>query len=278
MPAMAATTSPGSAQTRIEPTHARHVSDVLRSEYCKFRSVPSTFWTLSAAVASNLVIAALAAIFIPSHMSAQDKASTDAVRLSLAGIHLSQIAFGVLGALVITSEYGTGMIRATFAAVPQRRLVLAAKTSVFAVAGLGLGIASCLAAYGLFEAFLPSGSGLRSSLGDPGVLRAVLGGGLYLAVLGLLGLGLGSILRSSAGTIATLFGLLFVPSILISILPQSWQSTVGPYLPMNAGEQIYIAVHHDPNSLGPWTGFGVFCLYAAVALTIAFLTINRRDA
>ena len=90
---------------------------------------------------------------------------------------------------------------------------------------------------------------MRSSLGDPGLLRAVIGGGLYLTVLGLLGLGLGAILRSSAATIATLFGLLFVPSILISILPDSWQTLVKPYLPMNSGEQIYIAVHHEPNTL-----------------------------
>lgn len=254
-----------------------HAAEVLRSELCKFRSVPSTFWTLVAAVASNVVIGALAAVFIPSHLSAQDKASTDAVRLSLAGIHLSQIAFGVLGALVITSEYGTGMIRATFAAVPQRRLVLAAKAAVFTVVSAVVGIASCLAAYALFEVFAARDSGVRSSLGDPGVLRAVIGGGLYLTVLGLLGLGLGAILRSSAATIATLFGLLFVPSILISILPGSWQARVGPYLPMSAGEQIYIAAYHEPNTLGPWAGFGVFSLYAAVALALALALITRRD-
>ena len=270
------------ASTVIAPSHAAqtrggHGAEVLRSELCKLRSVPSTYWTLSAAVASNVVIAALAAIFIPTHLSAQDMATTDGVRLSLAGVHLSQVAFGVLGALVITSEYGTGMIRATLTAVPQRRLVLAAKATVFAATALILAIASSIAAYYAFQVFLPNDS-LRSSIGDPGVLRAVIGGGLYLAVLGLLGLGLGAIIRSSAGAIATLFGLLFVPSILISILPQSWQTTVGPYLPMNAGEQIYIAVHHEPNSLGAWTGLGTFCLYAAVALAAGFMLINHRDA
>jgi ABC-2 type transport system permease protein len=252
-------------------------ADVLRSEFCKLRSVRSTLWTLVAAVVSNVVLAALAAIFIPGNLSAQDKATTDAIRLSLAGLHLSQIAIGVLGALVITSEYGTGMIRATFTAVPRRRLVLASKVIVFAAAALAVGIASSFAAYFTFQAFL-SGDSLASSIGDPGVLRAVTGGGLYVAVLGLLGLGLGMIIRSSAGTIATLFGILFVPSILISILPHSWQTTIGPYLPMNAGEQIFIAVHRDANSLGAWTGFGVFSLYAAAALTIGFLLINRRDA
>ena len=113
--------------------------------------------------------------------------------------------------------------------------------------------------------------------GDPGVLRAVVGGGLYQTVLGLAGLGLGAIVRSSAGGVAALFGLLFVPQLLGDLLPQSWQDTIGPYLPMQAGTGIY-TLNHDAGSLGAWTGFGVFCLYAAVALGIGFVLITRRDA
>ncbi len=198
------------------------------------------------------------------------------LRFSLAGLHLSQIAFGVLGVLVITSEYGTGMIRATLAAVPQRRVVLAAKAIVFAVIALIVGIVSSFAAYFVFQALLSDDS-LKSSIGDPGVLRAVTGGGLYLTVLGLLGLGLGAIIRASAGAIATLFGLLFVPPILIGILPTSWQTTIGPYIPMRAGERIYILHSHEAG-LGAWPGFGVFSLYAALALTAGFVLINHRDA
>jgi hypothetical protein len=264
--------------TQVQSRPLADLGDVLRSEFCKLDSVRSTLWTITAAAVSNIVLAALVAIFIPSRLSAQDRASTDAIRLSLAGLHLSQIAIGVLGALVITSEYGTGMIRATLTAVPQRRLVLSAKAIVFAATALLTGIASCFAAYLTFQAFLPGDDSLRSSLGDPGVARAVIGGGLYLAMIGMLGLGLGMIIRSSAGTIATLFGLLFVPSILISLLPSGWQTTIGPYLPMNAGEQIFIAVNRDANALTPWTGFTVFGLYAAAALTTGFLLINRRDA
>jgi len=256
--------------------HHAQVIPVVRSEFCKFRSVRSTLWTLAAAVVFNIAFAALAAIFIPGRLSGPELANIDAIRLSLAGIHLSQIAFGVLGALVITNEYSTGMIRATFSAIPQRRLVLAAKSLVFAATALIVGIASSFTAYYTFEAFL-SGDTLHSAIGDPGVLRAIIGGGLYLLVLGLLGLGLGAIIRSSAGTIAALFSLLFVPTIFINLLPQSWQATVGPYVPMEAGSQIFIAVHHDPNSLGPWSGFGVFCLYAATALGIGFILIQRRD-
>jgi ABC-2 type transport system permease protein len=250
---------------------------VLRSELCKVGSVRSTFWTLVAVVVFNIAFAALAAIFIPPHLSRPDLAVTDPVRLSLAGLHLSQIAVGVLGALVITSEYGTGSIRATFTAVPRRRMVLTAKAMVLTAAALGVGVISSVAAYLTFQTLLSTNE-LKSSLGDSGVLRAVAGGGLYLAALALLGLGLGIIIRSSAGTIATLLGGLFVPTILVSVLPHSAQTTIAPYLPMNAGEQIFIAAHHEANTLGPWTGFGVFCLYAAAALLAGSALINHRDA
>ena len=103
------------------------------------------------------------------------------------------------------------------------------------------------------------------------------GAGLYLAVLGLFGLGLGVIIRSAAGAVAALFGVLFVPSILITLLPASWQDTAGRYLPMNAGEVIY-TVQHQPHTLPPWPGLGVFCLYAAAVLVAGFVLIGRRDA
>jgi len=264
------------ANPRIPSSPVADLVDVLRSEFCKLRTVRSTFWTLGLAVVSNVVLAALAAIVLPPHLSAADKARLDSVRVSLAGLHLSQLAFGVLGVLVITSEYGTGMIRASLAAVPRRRQLLTAKTLVFATTALIVGTFGCLAGYFAFQASL-SEDILRTSLGDPGVLRAVLGGGLYLTVLGLLGFGLGAVLRSSAGAIATLFGLLFVQSILAGILPQSWRDTIAPYLPMNAGDAIY-SLHRETPGLGAWAGFGVFCLYAATALVVGFLLITRRDA
>jgi len=250
---------------------------ILRSEWCKFRSVRSTFWALAAVVAFNVVVAALLAIFLPRALSAHQQVAIDSTRVSLGGLHLSQVAIGLLGVLVITSEYSTGMIRATLAAVPQRRLMLTAKALVFAVAAVITGIAACFAAYLIFQALLPSGTGMRTSLSDPGVLRAVTGAGLYLAVLGLFGLGLGTIIRSSAGAVATLLGVLFVPSILITVLPASWQDAAGRYLPMNAGETIY-TVQHQPHTLPPWAGLGVFTLYAAAALATGYMLINRRDA
>lgn len=251
--------------------------NVVRSELLKLRSVRSISWTLLSAAAFTVVLAALAAIFIPTRLSPEDATTIDPVRLSLAGLHLSQIAFGVAGVLVIASEYGTGAIRATFTAVPRRREVLAAKATVFTVTAAVIGTVSCLAAYFTFQALL-SEAALVSSIDDPGVPRAVVGGGLYLVVLGLLGFGLATILRSSTAAVAALLGLLFVPQILVELLPGGWRTTVGPYLPMRAGEQVYILRGHEAGSLGAWTGFGVFCLYAATALTVAFVLINHRDA
>ena len=114
-------------------------------------------------------------------------------------------------------------------------------------------------------------------LSDPGVARAVTGAGLYLGVLALAGLGLGAVLRSSAGAITALFGTLFVPSIIMQLLPASWQDTAGQYLPMNAAESIY-RVPQAPHLLAPWAGLGVLCGYAAAALAAGFILIGRRDA
>jgi len=252
------------------------LGDALRAEFCKLLTVRSTYWTLTAALTFNVGFAALEAIFLPSRLSAHDAATLDAVRVSLGGSHLSQVAFGVLGVLVITGEYSSGMIRVTFGAVPRRRLLLGAKASVFATTALIVGIVVSFAAYFVFEGLL-TGDRLRSSIGDPGVVRALLGGGLYLAVLGLLGLGLGAIVRSSAGAIATLFTLLFIPQVLVELLPDAWKTTIGRYLPMEAGAQIF-SQHHEAGALSPWLGFGVFALYAIAALIAAFVLINRRDA
>src|SRR5579859_7704009 len=250
---------------------------VLRSEARKLATIRSTFWALLAAVTFNVVTAALLGVFLPGHLSAHQKAAIDSVRVSLGGLHLSQIAVGLLGVLAVTSEYGSGMIRATLAAVPQRRLLLTAKALVTTAAVAVTGIAACLAAYLAFQALRPAGDALRTTLAGPGVLRAVTGAGLYLTVLALLGFGLGAVLRSSAGAVAVLFGVLFVPSLLAALLPSSWQDAIGRYLPMNAGDAVY-TVRPETHMLGPWAGFGVFCLYAAAALAAGFVLISRRDA
>jgi hypothetical protein len=228
-------------------------------------------------VAFNVAVAVILGIVLPGHLSVPQKIAIDPVRVSLGGLHLSQVAVGLLGVLTISSEYTTGMIRATLAAVPQRRLLLTAKALILTVAALVTGIAASFAAYLVFQALVPAGDPMRTTLAGPGVLRAVTGAGLYLAALGLLGFGLGAVVRSSAGAVAALLGLLFVPTLLAALLPASWQHTVGPYLPMNAGEAIYIT-RPQPDTLGPWVGFGVFGCYAAAALVAGLILLTRRDA
>lgn len=260
-------------------------SNVLRSEWTKLRSVRSTYWTLLVAIFLTIGLGALGAAFVPNHFRGRDAATFNATRLSLSGVNLAQIAIGVLGVLVITNEYGTGMIRATLSAVPQRRLVLGAKGVVFAATALVVGLLASFAAFFVTQAILSgerpaafAGRQLQASISDPGVFRAVAGGGLYLAALGLLGLGLGAIIRVSAGAISALFGVLFVlPIFSAAALPQSWQNTINPYLPLNAGGDIF-KVHLDSGDLGPWSGLGVFCIYVVVALAVGCVVITRRDA
>jgi hypothetical protein len=273
MTAITALSAPLSAERR-----RGDFANVLRAELSKLCTVRSTYWTLLVAFASNIGFAVLAAAVLAPRLSAGDLAHVDVVQLALAGLHLSQIAFGVLGALVITGEYGTGMIRTTLAAVPRRRTILAAKALVFAGAALITSTLSTFGAYLAFQVALPAHTLTGTSLSDPGVARAVTGGGLYLTAFGLLGFGLGAILRTSAGAIATLLGVLFVPPLLLNLLPGTWKTTIGPYVPMVSGGQIYVAAHREAASLAPWTGFGVFCLYAAAALLAGFAIINHRDA
>lgn len=273
---MTATTAP-----RATPAAGRHRDDfvnVLRAELAKLLTVRSTYVAVLAALAANIGFAVLAAALIVPRLSAHDRASIDVVELALAGLHLSQVAFGVLGALVITSEYGSGMIRVTLAATPRRRVLLTAKALVLAGVTLITATASTFAAWFAFQAALPARTLTGTALADPGIARAVAGGGLYLTMLALLGFGLGVLLRSSAAAIATLFGLLFVPPLLLELLPGSWKNIIGPYIPMESGSQVYIAVHRDPTALGPWAGFGVFCLYAAAAIAAGLFLAGHRDA
>jgi ABC-2 type transport system permease protein len=269
---------PAAAVTPPSGGTAAHAIEVLVSEWLKLRTVRSTWWTLAAVLVFNVAGAAALGIALPKTLNASQQAShRDPVQLSLIGLHLSVISIGVLGVLLISSEYTSGMIRASLAAVPPRRLLLAAKTVVLAVVAVAAGLASCYAAWFAFGVFLPAGSPMRMPLSDPGVARAVTGAGLYLGVLALAGLGLGAVLRSSAGAITALFGALFVPSIIMDLLPASWQDSAGRYLPMNAAESIY-RVPQAPHSLSPWAGLGLLCAYAGAALIAGFVLIGRRDA
>src|SRR5919205_2120231 len=253
-PDMTTITAPASRHLASLHSHRPLLLDVLHSEWTKLRSVRSTYWTLLAAAAVTIGLGAVLSLFYINNyttMSAADRAAFEPTSYALSGVFLAQLAIGVLGALAITSEYGTGMIRTTFAAVPQRRLVLTAKALVFTAVTLVTGVGSCLVGFFLSQAILSSHH-LETTITAPGVLRAVIGGGLYLAVLGLLAFGIGAIIRHTAGAIAAIFGLVLVLPTMAIFLPSSWADRVSPYLPGNAGRAVF-SVAQQPHMLAPWT-------------------------
>jgi ABC-2 type transport system permease protein len=251
---------------------------VMKSEWTKLRTQPAALWSLLSAVALTVgfgVLYSLLRVARPPHGAAA--ASYDPVAVSLSGVQLAQIAVGVLGVLLITSEYATGLIRTTVAAVPKRLPALWGKAATLTAATLVIGLPASFVTFTVGQSILAR-QHLSTTLGQPGVTRAVIGYALYLAVAGLLGLALGTLLRSTAGGISALFGLLFALPLVASFLPGSLADEVSKYLPGPAGQAI-TTVHPDPaTSLSSWTGFGVFCAYAAVLLTLAALRMRRGDA
>lgn len=258
--------------------NARHA---LVSEWTKLRSVRSTAWCLIITVVLTIAIGVLTTsveVARWNHLSLIDRLRFDPVRISLTGMLLSQLAIGVLGILVVTAEYGTGTIRATLAAIPQRPLVVLAKAVVFAVVALVVTEAVSFAAFFIGQAIL-TGTTPHAVLSQPGVLRSVIGSGLYLTVLGLLGLGLGFIIRHTAGAISTFVGILLILPLIVAALPSSIQDAIGKYLPANIGvAMITTRLHPGEDLLGPWTGFGLLCLYAAVIIVIGTVVVARKDA
>src|SRR5580765_4535389 len=251
---------------------------VCLSEWTKLRSVRSTRWSLAAAVVFTIGIAALACAVVSHHwphMSAADRADFHPLEVNLAGVQLAQLALGVLGVLVITAEYSTGMIRASMTAVPRRLPVLWAKAIVYGLVTLTLTVPATLIAFLVGESIF-KGRHINIAFSHPGVARAVIGAALYLTVVGLFGLGLGAIVRNTAGGIATFAGIMFVLPPLMNVLPTSWNNAISPYLPLNAGQAV-MALTRDPQQLAPWTGLGLLCAYAAAALALAALLLVRRD-
>jgi ABC-2 type transport system permease protein len=256
--------------TTAPARRASVLPDLLRSEWAKLHTVRSTYWSLLIAVAAMIGLGAI----ITATQTGRLGAGFDPVATSLAGVLLAQLAVGVLGVLVVTSEYSTGMIRSTFATAPQRRSVIAAKAAVFGTASLAVGIVASLITFLVGQSILGPGG---VSLGSPGALRAVIGAGLYLGLLGVFAVGLGTIIRSTAGAIAALFGLMLVLPALAPALPASIRDSVEKWLPGNAGQAIVNTVK-DTSSLSPWLGLAVFALYAAAALTAGLILVHRRDA
>jgi ABC-2 type transport system permease protein len=258
----------------------RLFGDVMRSEWTRLRTVRSTYWTLFSAAVAMVGLAAIVCLVEVAQfdkLTARDKAAFNPITFSLVGGGLSQLAVGVLGILVITNEYASGMIRTTFAATPQRVSVLAAKAIVFSAVAFVVTTLAAFAAFFVGQAILAR-KDLGVTISAPGALRSVIGTGLYLGVLGLLSLGLGTILRRTAGAIAALFGILFIAPLIVSLLPSSING-IQKYLPSNAGQELIFGSGSSTSDvLSPWIGFGVFCLWALVTLGIAAVVLVRRDA
>jgi ABC-2 type transport system permease protein len=206
--------------------------------------------------------------------SRQDRADFHPIEVNLVGVQLAQLAIGILGILVITAEYSTGMIRASMTAVPKRLPVLWAKALVYGLVTAALMIPAVLIAFLIGQGIL-SRHHINAAFSDPGVARALFGAALYLTVVGLFGLGLGAIVRNTAGGIATFVAIMFVLPPLTNVLPASWNDAASPYLPLAAGEAIMSVT--SGNHLSPWVGLLLFFGYAAAALAVAAVLLVRRD-
>jgi ABC-2 type transport system permease protein len=275
-----ATTQVALAPQRLLPPQSGQAGfiDALRSEFTKIRSTRSTYWTLLALVVVTVGIGALASAGTASHPQGLDRASFDATQQSLAGLYVGQLVIAVLGALTITSEYSTGMIRTSLAVQPRRGVLFAAKAVVFAAVSFITGLVASFASFFIGQAILSSHN-LNATLGDPNVLRAVLGGALFLTACGMLAYGLGAILRHTAGAITAAIGLLFVLTILVQFLPQSWQHDVNKWMPAIAGGQIWTTKNQVGSHLfSAWPGFAVLAAYAAVAMVAGLVLFRTRDA
>ena len=257
----------------------------LRSEVTKIFSVRSTYWSL---IALAVITIGLGALFcfakaqhfsqLPVHVQQAQRPDeiSQATEVSLFGLFLGQLVIAVLGALTITSEYSTGMIRTSLSVMPRRGVWLGAKAAVFATVALVTGLVTSFASYFLGQAIL-STQHINSALGQPGVLRAVVGGGLFLAVCGMLSFGLGVVLRYTAGAITASIALLFVLYVLTGFLPEGWANQVDKWVPDNAGSAIWQNASASV-IFRPWTGFALFCGYAAIALVAGLILFRRRDA
>jgi ABC-type transport system involved in multi-copper enzyme maturation permease subunit len=250
---------------------------VALSEWTKLRSVRSTRWSLLVAVVLTIGVGALACFVVAHHwprMDAHEQASFHPLEPNLVGLQLAQLALGVLGVLVITAEYSTGMIRASFTAVPRRLPVLWAKAFVFGLVTLVLMVPTAIASFFVGQSILSS-QHIQTTFGAPHIARAVIGAALYLAVVGIFGLGLGAIVRNTAGGIATFAGIMFVLPPLMNVLPTSWNNAASPYLPLQAGEAIMSTT--GGNHLSPWVGLAVLGGYAGASLAAAAVLLVRRD-
>jgi ABC-2 type transport system permease protein len=256
-------------------THAVTLRRVIHSEWIKFRTLRSTVAVLAAAVVGMLAIAMIVA-YNTRHLTANLQPDDHNQSSTLQGYYLAQLLIGALGVLFVTGEYSTGMIRSTFAAVPKRLPVVWAKLVVFVSVTLVAMVSASVVAFLCAQAFLSS---YRTgySLSDPGVLRVVIGTGVYLTLIGVVAAALGWIVRSTPGALVAYAGVILVIPILFGNVLGTWGKDVAQVMPGEAGAS-FVQTLREPHSLTPWTGLGVLALWAVGGIAIALLQLRRRDA
>jgi ABC-2 type transport system permease protein len=256
------------------------VNHALRSEWTKLRSLRSTWLTLLCTAVIGIGIGALIAhargrgYF---ELTPADQAAFDPTASSLTSIIMAQLAIGVLGVLVMTSEYATGMIQPSLTAVPRRGRLYAAKIVAFGVTALVAGQVIGFVSFLVGQAMIAGTGAPHADLGQPGVLRAVVGCGLYLAVLGLVGLALGAMARATAGALGLLVTITLLIRLMSAALPAGWQRWMAAYWPTTAGEKITTVIR-VPDTLPPWAGFGLLCGFTAALLLGGYTLLRSRDA
>jgi ABC-type transport system involved in multi-copper enzyme maturation permease subunit len=276
---MATTTAPAAGVALDLPRSAGRVTfaGALRSEFTKIRSVRSTYWTL---LAMFVVVVGFGALASTGAAHGPHGPYFDPTRQSLAGLYIGQLIIGVLGVLVISSEYSTGMIRTTLTTNPHRGVMIAAKGAVFTVVALVTSLVTAFVAFFLGQALMSSDH-ISTTIGSPNVLRAVIGGALFLTACGVLAFGLGLLIRHAAGGIGAVVAVLFVVTILVNFLPQTWQNHVDKWIPALAGGQLWMTTPQPPGNTpmyGPWPSFAILCGYAAIAVAAAVILFRKRDA
>ncbi len=286
---MSATTSATTPTVAVRPVG---LGRVLRSEWIKLWSLRSTYWTIALTLLAMVMLAVLMAFAAGAVASegsfAPDEVGLDGLTVLGTAYGMAQLVIAVLGVLVVTGEYSTGMIRSSLTAVPTRFPVLAAKAVLVAVVSFVVGVVGIALSYVLTMPMLADAGG-AADLGDPGTLRMFWGTGLYLAGVGLFGLAIGTLVRHSAGAIAVVVGILLIlPTVLqVAMNGLEWLRDIYPYLPTTAGERIIalggpaedmMGMPGMPALLDPWVGYGVFLAYVVVALLAAAVLLRRRDA
>ncbi|MFB7450683.1 MULTISPECIES: ABC transporter permease [unclassified Streptomyces] len=253
---------------------------VLQSEWTKIRTVSSTVWTLASALFVTVAMgAALCALMNATFDDLRDveKATFDPTLISFSGMILGQLAMVVFGVLVVGTEYSSGMIRTSLAAVPQRATFLFSKIAVAGGLALVVGLVTSFLSFFLGQALLGEH---RASIGDDNVLRAVVGGGLYMGLIALFSMGVAAMLRSSMLSLGILVPFFFLVSQILSAVPKAKE--VALYFPDQAGAKIMKVIPDAMNSekapYGPWGGLGIMALWVVASLLGGYLVLKKRDA